>query len=141
MHKRLLDPTHAIPSSTSPGRNAVMEMAALSSGGYHCSFPSLSPLHSPLGSQRNMLPLKLMCQDIIQRFMVPDSCYSPLLRFCLLGRVREGGGSWISLKTPQQKAEKRCFRHLIICISRELLNVPELSLENLVYFKRVIHSA
>lgn len=72
--------------------------------------------------------------------MAPDSCYSPLLQHCLLGRVREGGGSWISLKTPQQKAEKRCFRHLIIYISRELLNVPELSLENLVYFKRVIHS-
>lgn len=140
MRKRLLDPTHAIPSSISPGRNAVMKTAALSSGGYHCSLPSLSPLHSPPGSQRNMLPLKLMCQDIIQRFMAPDSCYSPLLRLCLLGRVREGGGSWISLKTPQQKAEKRCFRHLIICISRELLNVPELSLENLVYFKRVIHS-
>lgn len=87
-----------------------------------------------------MLLLKLVCQDIIQRFMVLDSCYSPLLPLCLLGRVREGGGNWISLKTPQQKAEKLCFRHLIICISRELLNMLELSLENLVYFKRVIHS-
>lgn len=140
MRKMLLDPTHAIPTSTSPGRNIVMEMAALSSGGYHYSLPSLFPSHSPLGSQRNMLPLKLMCQDIIQRFMAPDSCYSPLLRLCLLGRVREGGGNWISLKTPQQKAEKRCFRHLIIRISRELLNMLELSLENLVYFKGVIHS-
>lgn len=72
--------------------------------------------------------------------MVPDSRYSPLLWLCLLGSVREGGGNWISLKIPQEKAEKLCLGHLIICISRELLNMLELSPENLEYFKIVIHS-
>lgn len=92
------------PSSTSPGRDAVMEMAALSAGGYCRSAPLPPP-----GSQRNTLPSKLTCQDIIQSLMVSDTRYRPLLWLCLLGRGREGGGDWISLQTPQQKAEKLCL--------------------------------
>lgn len=97
------------PSSTSPGRDAVMEMAALSAGGYRRSAPLPPP-----GSQRNTLPSKLTCQDIVQRLMVPDARYSPLLWLCLLGRGREGGGDWISLQTPhkRQKGSALAFNNL-----------------------------